>query len=160
MTHVPRGPPSPRSNVTDNSDTSDVVCLLTASNNAESASYTRTTTQKLLPTSHVILTPCIVESECTSRMTFNKAAFSDYSSVESVVHMGTDVKAYIAITGSVYITVHAKGNVQRIKLRGVLHIPSFRLQLLSVAKPTSLGVNAFFSSSKCPFRYCGSPLVT
>lgn len=85
-------------------------------------------------------------------MIHNRACFVDYKPITSTVYMGTDAKATITGIGSVILTITIHNNVTKVKLNDVLHISSFRFQILSVTKITTLGVSVSFDTNCCTIK--------
>lgn len=100
----------------------------------------------------------IVESGSTSHMTYNRSAFHTYKSLKSTVNLGTEDKTAVAGIGNVLLKTNLHGPPVYITLMDVLHIPTFRWQLISVAKMTSQGANVLFKGKNCSITIAGKVL--
>lgn len=105
-------------------------------------------------------TTWIIDSACTSHMTYNRQSFSDCTLCTSTVHMGTDAKAHVAGRGTVHLTLRINQKTTLLKLRNVLHIPYFTCQLLSVPRMTSLGVHLSFNNNQFQVLQTGKMIET
>ncbi len=98
----------------------DHVCLLSSS------SSSRVTTKS---------ESWIIDSGCTSHMTFDRCAFSSYTQVlGQTVQMGTKATDPVPGKGSVVINIMTNGSLSTLKLANFLHLPSFKFQPLSVSQ--------------------------
>lgn len=98
----------------------------------------------------------IVDSDFTSHMTFDRSIFTEYKPITSQVHMGTNAKAAIVGIGSVVLNFSINQTTTAVKLTDVLHIPSFKFQLISVTKITKLVVQVSFQTNKCHLKFNGN----
>lgn len=62
--------------------------------------------------------------------------------------------------GSIYVWARIGASVWTVQLSNVLHVPSFRFQLLFVPTLASLGVNLSFNDSACSFHHVGKVFDT
>lgn len=127
---------------TDTENNSDVVCLLTASNLGLNASINEDTLTD-------ILNPWIVDFGCTSHMTIDRSVFAKNTPLKSVVHMGTNAKAHVAVMVATLSILQATNRSTGVKVVEVLHTSSFRCQIMSVTRMISLGMFINFAASKC-----------
>ncbi len=76
----------------------------------------------------------MIESNCTSHMTFDRSSFSNYKEdAGQSVEMGKGERTIVAGIGDIVINVIVNGATSSITLKNVLRIPSFSRQLLSFA---------------------------
>lgn len=115
---------------------SDAVCLLSVHLSTPSISFDPVSVLPHLShqVSSSLFPPWIIDSGSTSHMTYDRTAFSSYTAMSSVVNMSTDAKPPISGIGSVPIQLRINYQVHKVTLNNVLHIPSFRYQLISVTK--------------------------
>lgn len=70
----------------------------------------------------------IIDSACTAHMTFDLSLFVSYTPLKSAsIQMSTSDTANATVVGDVIIEVCIKGELQKRKLRQVLHVPNFRM---------------------------------
>ena len=93
--------------------------------------------------------PWIIDSGCTSHMTFDRNAFSTYTECDETVVVGTKQETKVAGRGTIDIKAQVDGRPFNIKLMDVLHVPAFGYQLLSVSRVSNKGLNVQFSDGRC-----------
>eukprot|EP00171_Calliarthron_tuberculosum_P004153 IDg4153t1 len=125
------------------SDSED-VCLLGISNN-----------QHFLPPSSCLAAfdsrknkhchSWILDSGCTSHMTFDRSAFITYSTTQPVsVDFGAESNAQITGTGSIQLNLLVSGKSRRVTLENVKHVPELRFQLISISAIAQRGMQTEF----------------
>jgi hypothetical protein len=68
------------------------------------------------------------------------------------VHMGDDSIVEAIGMGSILVEVMVKGQIRRIKIKDVLHVPKLYANLLSVSKILSSGCKVQFNMNECIVR--------
>lgn len=103
----------------------------------------------------------LIDSGCTSHMTFDRSAFSSYKILENLtVEMGTKDTVKIAGKGDIFVQITVNGTASKIKLCDVLHVPDFGYQLLSVSKMDLRGVTITFKSGRCTISTNNTTIAT
>ncbi len=86
-------------------------------------------------------------------MTFDLSAFSSYTHVlGQTVQMGTKATAHVAGKGDVVINIMTNGSPSTLKLTNILHVPSFKFQLLSVSQMYSRGIIVEVKDGQCKIK--------
>ncbi len=79
--------------------------------------------------------PRIIDSGCSSHMTFDRSAFASYTELtDKTVVVGTKQETKVAGRGYIDIKVSVDGKPFNVRLTNVLHVPGIGYQLLSVSK--------------------------
>ena len=92
----------------------------------------------------------IIDSACTSHMTFDRSAFISYESLsDSTVEMGTKAQARVAGRGNVLVMINVNGRVEQTVLQGALHVPDFEYSLMSVSAMDLRGIDTLFTNGRC-----------
>lgn len=95
----------------------------------------------------------LVDSGCTSHITFDRSLFSTYEHVsDGSVEMGTKATAAVVGRGNVYLRLKVNGKCVSCVLKDVLHVPDFEYSLLSVSKMSANGLDVVFDNSTCSIR--------
>lgn len=81
-------------------------------------------------------------------MTFDWSAFSTYAAHDAKINIGTLETAPVVRIGSAVLGVWVNGLTGRVELTKVLHLPTFKFQLVSVPRFASLGVVVSFTQGK------------
>lgn len=101
----------------------------------------------------------MIDSGCTSHMTFDISLFVSYKKVPfAEVELGNSECARVAGMGDVIISVNVEGRICKRKLKDVLHVPDLGFSLLSVAKLEEKGLEVSFKTGKCKI-FSGATLV-
>lgn len=75
----------------------------------------------------------IVDSGCTSHITFDRLFFAPYEKIFRVgVKLGNNEKDSVVGCGHVILSVRGEGNLKKVELENVLYVPSFEHSLLYV----------------------------
>jgi hypothetical protein len=75
-----------------------------------------------------------MDSGATKHMTPHKVAFDMYEVIPTRnVHMGDDNIVEAIGMGSILVEVMMKGQIRRIRIKDVLHVPNLHANLLSVS---------------------------
>ena len=94
-----------------------------------------------------------IESGCTSHLTFDRRAFTNYTSIpKSSVDLGADSRAEIVGQGDVVLRILVRGKSVKCTIKNVKHVPTLRYQLLSVYTMGKLGVMTTFDDKGCVLR--------
>lgn len=116
-------------------DTEDYICLLSRSSSPAHTSRS---------------SDWILDSGCSSHMTFNRSAFSTYTAVSDCnVIVGTKSATEVSGRGDVIIQALCEDRPRNLRLCNVLHVPHLGYQLLSVPKIVERGLSVNFNKSKC-----------
>eukprot|EP00171_Calliarthron_tuberculosum_P007797 IDg7797t1 len=87
----------------------------------------------------------ILDSGCTSHMTFDRSSFTSYSSILPIsVDFDAESKAQIIGTGCVDILVSINGKSRKVKFENVKHVPELRFQLISISAIAQRGMRTEF----------------
>lgn len=98
-----------------------------------------------------------IDSGCTSHMTFDRAAFINYTPISnSTVDLGADSRANIVGQGDVVLRIIVRGKSVRCTIKNVRHVPTLRYQLLSVLTMGKLGVRSSFDGGGYVMRHIAS----
>lgn len=94
-----------------------------------------------------------IDFGCTAHMTYDRAAFSTYTSIpNSTVDLGADSRATIVGQGDISLRIIVKEKPVKCTIKDVKHVPTLRYQLLSVTKMGKLGVRASFDDKGATLR--------
>lgn len=92
----------------------------------------------------------IIDSGCTSHITYNRSAFVSYTAATTVstLDLGANSSAPIVGRGDVRLNLcQSDGTTKPCLVKNVLHVPDLRYKLLSVSAMSKLGVNVRFDES-------------
>ena len=81
---------------------------------------------------------------CTSHLPYDRAAFSIYTKIDSLVDLGADSTAKIIGQGDVVVKVQMNGKSSKCTIKNVKYAPALRYQLLSVMSMARLVVRTSF----------------
>lgn len=89
----------------------------------------------------------IIDSGCTSHVTYNQTAFISYHPFSSsrIVDLGADSKTEIVGSGSVSFLLKRNGSSVAGLIENVFHVPALRYQLLSVSAIAKRGICTIFN---------------
>ena len=103
----------------------------------------------------------IVDSACTSHMTFDRSAFVSYHPLnDASVEMGTKAQTRVAGRGNVLVMLSVNGRREKCLLQDVLHVPEFEYSLLSVSALDVKGVETLFNMGRCEMSRNGMVVAT
>ncbi len=103
----------------------------------------------------------IMDSGATKHMTPHKVAFNIYEVIPTRnVHMGDDSIVEAIGMGSILVEVLVKGQIRRIRIKDVLHVPKLHVNLLSVSKILSSGCKVQFNMNECIVRAFDGEVLT
>ena len=92
----------------------------------------------------------IIDSACTSHMTFDRNAFVSYRPLnDASVEMGTKAQTRVAGRGNVLVMINVNGRTERCFLQDVLHVPEFEYSLISVSAMDNKGIRTTFQNGTC-----------
>lgn len=99
-------------------------------------------------------TDWIIDSGCSSHMTFDKSRFSSYSSVSDrqYVELGNGSKVQIVGKGTIEIKIKVSNKDRLCRIENVLHVPELGYSLLSVSSLDRKGLDITFSDQKCRIK--------
>lgn len=99
----------------------------------------------------------IIDSGCTSHVTFDRSSFSSYETISpKSLDLGAKSSAPIVGRGCVTLTVMVKGKSLTCQLDNVLHVPDLRYQLISVSRIVKKGITATFTADSVSFLHTSS----
>ena len=121
-------------NIGDNFD-EDQICLMT-----------QVVRKKPKKTSNEL----IIDSGCTSHITYRRESFSTFREVRSQdVEVGNNQKSAVLGRGTVELSLSVGGKQQRVVLKDVLYVPDLGFQLISVATLDRQGMSVLFWNRSC-----------
>lgn len=84
----------------------------------------------------------IIDSGCTSHVTYNRTSFISYKPLSSpgTLDLGANSHAEIVGTGDICISLNLNGSASRCLIQNVLHVPKLRYQLVSVSSMEKRGI--------------------
>lgn len=90
----------------------------------------------------------VIDSGCTSHLTYDRSAFSSYKATnQEYVDLGGNIHVSIIGQGDVTLELRVKGKVVKYIIKNVKHVPSLRYQLLSVSSMAKLGIRTTFKDT-------------
>ena len=92
----------------------------------------------------------IIDSACTSHMTFDRNAFITYKPMNNAsVEMGTKAKTHVEGRGNVLLSLNVNGQIKKCFLQDTLHVPEFEYSLISVSAMDNRGISTEFAEGQC-----------
>ena len=95
----------------------------------------------------------IIDSEAMQQMTPHRQAFDTYEAISNChVFLGDNGMVEAMGKGSILVETQVKGQMKRITIHDVLHVPKLHANLLSVSKLASKGLKVHFNVMGCVVR--------
>jgi transposase InsO family protein len=92
----------------------------------------------------------IMDSGATKHMTPHRVAFNTYEVISPRnVHLGDDSVVDAVGVGSIVVDVLVRGQVKKMTIKDVLHVPKLQANLFSVSKFVSSGLKVHFNVDGC-----------
>ncbi len=124
-------------NLEDDSDDSEVVCLLGKTRGSASLTSTATKDEQW-----------ILDSGCSAHLCHNRTAFMTYSTVKHrPVDLGANHTTMIVGQGDIPLNINVGGQMKQCVIKNVQHVPGLKYQLLSVSCMAKNDINTEFNES-------------
>lgn len=98
-------------------------------------------------------TKWFIDSGWTRHMKLDRTAFYSYTTVTSVVKMGTNDQAQVRGVGKVFLCLPSEHGIRTLRLNYLLHVSVFRWKLLSVSTISSRGHAVAFEKQSCDITF-------
>lgn len=130
-----------------NTEECETVCLLKVSHSSEEdICLTTVESGKRLVQGK---NPWIIDSGCSSHLTYDKSSFSTYTLLrKSTVDLGADATADIIGCGDVKLYINVNGKRSLCTIKNVKHVPSLGYKLLSVSVLAKMGIVSHFNDKR------------
>jgi gag-polypeptide of LTR copia-type len=97
----------------------------------------------------------LIDSGASEHMSASKEAMGNYTTVTPFeVSIGDKTKLRVIGSGHVRLQVGVDGEVKKVTLKNVLHVPKLAYHLVSVSAMESNGMSTNFANGKCKGRIC------